>query len=193
MTTLEAQAYMLKVVENTPGMWACVEILSDPGFMAASGASSSTHEHHCGTGKLAIHTAEVLANALHASSAPDLRPHPDLDILIPATIFHDCEKRRDYQCTPARLVDGPIGVALPAKWGKTEYGKRIYHVAGSYATWTRIGAKHGYSQGFIDAVGHCILAHHGRKEFGSPVEPQTIEALLLHHADGLSAAYGAGR
>ena len=30
---------------------------------------------------------------------------------------------------------------------------------------------------------HIILAHHGTKEFGSPVYPATIEALLVHLAD----------
>lgn len=30
---------------------------------------------------------------------------------------------------------------------------------------------------------HIILSHHGSKEAGSPVEPQTIEALLVHLAD----------
>jgi len=30
---------------------------------------------------------------------------------------------------------------------------------------------------------HIILAHHGTKEFGSPVYPATIEAILVHQAD----------
>jgi 3'-5' exoribonuclease len=38
---------------------------------------------------------------------------------------------------------------------------------------------------------HCILSHHGRKDWGSPVEPATLEALVLHQADMLSAKFGA--
>jgi 3'-5' exoribonuclease len=34
---------------------------------------------------------------------------------------------------------------------------------------------------------HIILAHHGTKEFGSPVCPVTIEALLVHQADTAEA------
>lgn len=34
---------------------------------------------------------------------------------------------------------------------------------------------------------HIILAHHGAKEFGSPVCPATIEALLVHQADATEA------
>jgi 3'-5' exoribonuclease len=34
---------------------------------------------------------------------------------------------------------------------------------------------------------HAVLAHHGNREFGAPVEPHTPEALLLHYADELDA------
>ena len=30
---------------------------------------------------------------------------------------------------------------------------------------------------------HLILSHHGHREWGSPVEPSTPEAVLLHQAD----------
>lgn len=30
---------------------------------------------------------------------------------------------------------------------------------------------------------HIILSHHGRLEWGSPVEPTTIEAIIVHHVD----------
>jgi 3'-5' exoribonuclease len=30
---------------------------------------------------------------------------------------------------------------------------------------------------------HAVLAHHGRKEWGAPVEPRTVEAWLVHLAD----------
>ena len=34
---------------------------------------------------------------------------------------------------------------------------------------------------------HCILAHHGELEFGSPKKPEIAEALALHMADNLDA------
>ena len=34
---------------------------------------------------------------------------------------------------------------------------------------------------------HCILAHHGKLEYGSPKKPATIEALALHYADNTDA------
>lgn len=35
----------------------------------------------------------------------------------------------------------------------------------------------------LEQLLHAILAHHGRKEWGAPVEPRTIEAWLVHLAD----------
>ena len=34
---------------------------------------------------------------------------------------------------------------------------------------------------------HCILAHHGKLEFGSPKVPAIVEALALHMADTTDA------
>lgn len=34
---------------------------------------------------------------------------------------------------------------------------------------------------------HCILAHHGEFEYGSPKLPKTIEAFILHCADDTDA------
>ncbi|NOY53374.1 MAG: HD domain-containing protein [Deltaproteobacteria bacterium] len=34
---------------------------------------------------------------------------------------------------------------------------------------------------------HLLLSHHGREEFGSPVKPMTLEALVLHMLDDLDA------
>jgi 3'-5' exoribonuclease len=34
---------------------------------------------------------------------------------------------------------------------------------------------------------HLVAAHHGEKEFGSPVEPKTPEAMTLHFIDNLDA------
>lgn len=32
-------------------------------------------------------------------------------------------------------------------------------------------------------IKHCVLAHHGRLEYGSPKLPSTLEALVVHLAD----------
>ncbi|MEM9700921.1 MAG: nucleotide-binding protein, partial [Planctomycetota bacterium] len=34
-----------------------------------------------------------------------------------------------------------------------------------------------------------VVSHHGTREFGSPAEPQTPEALIVQHADDLDAKF----
>ena len=45
----------------------------------------------------------------------------------------------------------------------------------------------GFPEETLMLLEHAILAHHGRGEFGSPVVPQTIEALILSIADDLDS------
>jgi len=38
---------------------------------------------------------------------------------------------------------------------------------------------------------HIIVAHHGMREKGSPVVPQTREAIIVHYCDDMTARIGA--
>jgi 3'-5' exoribonuclease len=40
-------------------------------------------------------------------------------------------------------------------------------------------------------IKHAVIAHHGRLEFGSPKEPQTLEAMLTHLVDDLDSKISA--
>jgi 3'-5' exoribonuclease len=42
----------------------------------------------------------------------------------------------------------------------------------------------------MENIRHCIIAHHGRREWGSPVAPRTMEAWLVHLADMVSSRIG---
>ena len=45
----------------------------------------------------------------------------------------------------------------------------------------------GFPELLKNEVQHCILAHHGQLEFGSPKKPALIEALALSMADNMDA------
>ena len=49
----------------------------------------------------------------------------------------------------------------------------------------------GFPDETLMLLEHAILAHHGKKEWGAPVLPQTIEALLVSFADDLDAKMNA--
>lgn len=163
---LDIQIGKLSTYEKTQ---ACEWVLNDPRFKKGWG---SNDKHHAYPGALLYHTAEVLELALTQASSTSIEV--DQDVLICAAVFHDYMKLRDYF---------ENGTPRP-------YKSKIYHVAGSYAEWVRASAEYDLDQEFIDAVGHCILSHHGRREWKACVEPQTVEAQILHNADLLSATYG---
>lgn len=39
----------------------------------------------------------------------------------------------------------------------------------------------------LELLQHMILSHHGEPEFGAPVRPQLLEALVVHHLDNIDA------
>lgn len=181
---------------------ACETILLYPKFDTAPASLSF---HHAYEGGLLAHTVEVCdISAGMKGTAFDYECYtpPDMDILTTAALFHDLLKMEEYRFFwdwPANVV-GQRLVVVPGKdesglqkfWTHTDdYGKRIGHICGSAAQFQTTAVNCGVDRTIIDAVVHCILAHHGRKEWGSPVEPQTLEALILHQADMLSAKFGA--
>lgn len=45
----------------------------------------------------------------------------------------------------------------------------------------------GFPPKLANEVKHCMLAHHGELEFGSPKKPALLEAIALSQADNLDA------
>lgn len=139
--------------------------------LAKAPASNSHHPlYHQRDGGLLLHVQEVLNYSLLLGKEMGA----NLQTLTVASLVHDVEKVRDYE-------KGIFG------WRSTPYKRFINHVAGSHA-WFVSRAGTGFPE-----IEHVLLSHHGRKEWGSPVEPQTKEAMIFHFADMLSANYGDGR
>jgi 3'-5' exoribonuclease len=158
---------------------------------------ASLDNHHVYESGLLIHTAEVVEGALAAAKACST---VDGSVLVTAAIWHDLLKVREYELKPVGLCDPGEKVLIRVDrsasttcWRKSDFARKIGHVTGGYSNWVHYAIQAGVDDDFRDQVSHCILAHHGRREWGSPVEPQSVEALLLHQADMLSAFCGPGR
>lgn len=151
----------------------CNYVLRNKQFLEAPGSAG---KHHAYRGGLAIHTFEVMSNALLLARKEDvaLGPHVDLEVLVAASIWHDFMKIEEYRWNGDEIA-------------KTEYRNLIRHVAGSFAEFMKVSEMDSVRLEQRNMIGHAILAHHGRHEWGSPVEPQTIEAKILHEADMMSA------
>lgn len=168
-------------LENEALKTACMGVINHPKFSTAYGSAG---EHHAYEGGLIIHTAEVVDFAYGMATVMFCHADVDVDAVITAAIFHDFMKIEEYE----RDVnsDGiPFG---PIK--KTKYRNLVRHVAGSHAEFMMAVAGKDVPEDTKLKIEHAMLAHHGRKEWGSPVEPQTVEAFILHNADMASVLYG---
>lgn len=147
----------------------CMHVLNNPDFTQCP---ASEKHHHNYEGGLLGHTTDLLCR---------LRPyftleHIDQDVLITAAIWHDYHKIYEYNWHHDDVLERFVISKLP-------YTRLIGHIVGGYSEFVRVAAAHELNTTTTAKIGHCILSHHGRQEWGSPVEPQTDEAFLLHTMD----------
>lgn len=70
----------------------------------------------------------------------------------------------------------------------TDEGQLLGHIMiGAEMVGERIRTIEGFPTGLANELKHCILAHHGELEFGSPKKPALAEALALSFADNIDA------
>lgn len=137
--------------------------------------ASRKFHHNCKLG-YAIHVAEMLDLALtfKKNGQTIFGKNLDWDIVLTTIFLHDIGKLSAYQ-----EIDG--------EYQYTDTAKYIDHLSDSYVTFCILASKFDLPKDIRTKVEHCILAHHGRKEWGSPVEPQTPEAWYVHLLDMISS------
>lgn len=146
---------------------------ADEEFRCLYGACpASVSGHHAALGGLLRHTWEV------ASTARALcRVVPaDADLVLAGALLHDIGKVEAYSWH--RVFE------------HTGRGRLCGHVAlGALMLEQRVRRAEPTpcNQEELDLLHHLVLSHHGKLEFGASIEPMTLEAQLLHHADDASA------
>ena len=147
----------------------------DEGFRrVAQYTPAGRQVHHNYGGGLLEHTLEVVSYCQHAFEIQG--KGMDKELLTMGAFFHDLGKIQEYdpnsftfQMTDkAKLTGGHIvlGKDLARRWMEDTAD---------------------FPEDKALALEHMILSHHGMGDWGSPVEPKTLEAITLHHADLLSA------
>ena len=70
----------------------------------------------------------------------------------------------------------------------TDEGQLLGHIyIGAQKLSATIAEISGFPKKLENELLHCILAHHGKLEFGSPKVPALLEAMALHLADNADA------
>lgn len=133
--------------------------------------SAAKSVHHGFVGGLLEHTLSVTKMCdFFAASYPIL----NRDLLLTAAMLHDIGKVYELSSFPQNDYTDP--------------GQLLGHIVMGYEF---IGNKISEIPGFPVKLGrelkHCILAHHGELEYGSPKKPALPEAFALNLADNADA------
>lgn len=133
--------------------------------------SAAKAVHHGFVGGLLQHTLAVTKMCdFMAANYPIL----DRDLLITASIFHDIGKVYELSRFPANDY--------------TDDGQLLGHIfLGAELIGRRIQDIPGFPPVLATELQHCILAHHGELEYGSPKKPAIAEAIALNFADNADA------
>jgi len=127
--------------------------------------------HHDFIGGLLRHTVEMLELG---DSALKLYPEADRDLVITGVILHDIGKINELS------ISSVISRSLE--------GSLLGHIyQGSALVENFIDKIPNFPATLKAQVLHIILAHHLKLEWGSPVEPRTMEAMFVHLLDYMSS------
>ena len=126
--------------------------------------------HHAYRGGFLEHILSVARSALVLGAAYGANQ----DLLTAGALLHDIGKLEelDYDRTTAYSRDGNL----------------VGHVTlGIILVRTVMMSIPEFPDIIRSQIEHLIVSHHGHKEFGAPVEPMTIEAMILSASDDLDA------
>lgn len=133
--------------------------------------SAAKSVHHAFVGGLLEHTVSVTATCDYLAGR---YPVLNRDLLITAAMFHDIGKLKELSEFPENEY--------------TDEGNLLGHIyMGTEMIGRKIEGIPGFPKLLAAELKHCILAHHGELEFGSPKKPAICEALALSMADNLDA------
>lgn len=134
-------------------------------------ASAAKSVHHGFIGGLLEHTLSVTKLCDYYCTA---YPVLNRDLLLTAAICHDMGKTKEISAFPINDY--------------TDAGQFLGHIVmGSEMVSEKAREIPGFPPMLEMELKHCILAHHGEYEYGSPKKPALIEAVALNKADDTDA------
>lgn len=146
--------------------------VEDEAFAQAFRHSSAAKTvHHGFVGGLLEHTLSVTKLCDYYCTA---YPILNRDLLLSAAMLHDIGKTKEISLFPENDY--------------TDDGQLLGHIVmGAEMVGQRAGEIENFPKTALSQLQHCILAHHGEYEFGSPKKPALIEAMALNFADNTDA------
>jgi 3'-5' exoribonuclease len=147
-------------------------VLLEPTFLRRFvDAPAATTMHHAYVGGLLQHVLSMVSiGRLVAGHYPLV----DQDLLYAGILLHDVGKVFAYQPSPSFPI--------------TDTERLIGHVArGAIVVQNAAAAIDGFPDELLQQLLHLVVSHQGTLEWGSPVLPRTLEAVILHQLDLLDS------
>jgi 3'-5' exoribonuclease len=134
-------------------------------------APAARNMHHAYIGGLLEHTLSMAKLANHLASH---YPFVNRDLLLAGTLLHDMAKTIEYD--------------ISKSFSFSEDGRLVGHITRAVVLVEKAAVELGdIPEDKLRHLIHLIASHHGTQEWGSPVVPKTIEAVLLHQLDLLDS------
>ncbi|MCA9917763.1 MAG: HD domain-containing protein [Anaerolineales bacterium] len=146
-------------------------LLSEPFLTSFADAPAARNMHHAYIGGLLEHT---LSMAKLANMLANHYPFVNRDLLLAGTLLHDMGKTIEYD--------------ISKSFSFSEDGRLVGHITRAVIMVEKAAAELGdFPEDQLRHLVHLVASHHGTQEWGSPVVPKTLEAILLHQIDLLDS------
>ncbi len=170
----EMIAELRQTIESLSDPWKRLvsHILLEERFLALyANAPAARQMHHAYIGGVLEHTLSMSTVADFLASH---YPYVNRNLLISGTLLHDMGKTVEYD--------------VAGSFNFTEDGRLVGHIVRAIIMVERAAQELGdIPPADVQSLVHLIASHHGNLEWGSPTEPKTLEALLLHQVDLLDS------
>ena len=166
---------LTRILDTVENKWLRALIdkyFQDPSFESAFCQHSAAKTiHHSFVGGLCEHTLSVVRLCDYYCGQYE---YLNRDLLLTAAAFHDVGKLKEISNFPANDY--------------TDDGQLLGHIImGSELIGSACRRIPGFPHRLCSELQHCILAHHGEFEYGSPKKPALMEAVALNLADNTDA------
>lgn len=154
-----------------------LHVLDHPAVVARIGTSpAAVTNHHAYRSGLAEHTLSGMRLGTRIAHHY-ARYYPgmvDADLLIAGFLLHDLGKVWE--------LEGDLATRYSMQ------GQLVGHIPAGSAFIADVARELGdIPESLVLELQHLVLSHHGLLEYGSPQQPKTIEAQLLHYIDQIDA------
>lgn len=170
----EMEAELLGYIDQLDSPWQELvsDVLLEPDFyLRFLDAPAARSMHHAYVGGLLEHTLSMARLSLMLSNH---YPYVNKDLLLAGSLLHDAGKAIEYD-----ISNG---------FSFSDDGRLVGHIVRAITLVECAAARRDdIDPAALRHLIHLLASHHGTQEWGSPVVPKTIEAVLLHQLDLLDS------